>query len=338
MTTGLRVCVVGAGDMGARHLKAWQNVEQTEVVALVEGVRQRLDQTGQECGVTGLYLDYKQAINETKPDVVSVCLPTSFHAPVTIYALENGAHVLCEKPMALSLSEAEAMQAAARKSGLLLAVGFMLRYSPAMARLKEWIAAGKIGHPVMAVSENFMEIRPKRVMHLKNVNGGPIADFWCHHFDLWRWLFESEPDSVTGFGKIFAANKEEVSGMGELAVDTAAVSIKYRSGDIGQFSTSWGLPPALKAWGISSDKFIGPDGLIFGDIRKQLTLVCKDGSTEEISHTGLNWWQSEIFAFARAIRQGGFFTGAAEGIAALKVSLAALEAIDRSNVHSGETN
>jgi predicted dehydrogenase len=332
MDSILRVCVVGAGDMGLRHLKAWQNVEQVEVVALVEGVEERLAQAGQECGISGLYQDYKQAIDETRPAVVSVCLPTSFHAPVTIYALESGAHVLCEKPVALNLADAEAMKETARRKGLLLAVGFMLRYSPAVARLKEWLAAGKIGRPVMVVSENFMEVRPKRVMHAKNINGGPIADFWCHHFDLWAWLFESEPASVAGYGAVFAQNKPEVSGLGELAVDTATVSIKYRSGDIGQLSTSWGWPPALKPWAISSDKFIGPDGLIFGDIRKKLTLVQSDGQTEEVSNAGLNFWQDEIDAFARAIRQGGYFAGVDEGIAALKVSLAAFEAIEQASV------
>ncbi len=328
MSKDLRIAVIGAGDMGVRHLKAWQNIPDSQVVALVEGVRSRLEATGQECGVSGLYEDYQQALDDTRPDIVSVCLPTSFHAPVTLAALKAGAHVLCEKPMALNLADAEAMQAAAHQQGLLLGVGFMLRYSQAIARLKQWLVDGRIGQPVMAVSENFMEVRPKRVMHAKNINGGPIADYWCHHFDLWRWLFESEPESLTGYGTILAADKDEMKGLGELAVDTAVVSIKYRSGSIGQFSTSWGLPPALKTWGMSSDKFIGPQGIIFGDIRQQLTLVEGNGQTEEVSNAGRTWWQDEIAAFARAVREGGPFIGAEEGIAALKVSLAAFEAIE----------
>ncbi len=328
MTKDLKVSVIGVGDMGVRHIAAWKNVPGTEIVALVEAVPSRLEEVGREWGISGRYGDYRQALDESRPDIVSICLPTSFHAPVTLYALRGGAHVLCEKPVALTLAEARAMQTAAKQHGRLLAVGFMLRYSPAMARLKKWLDEGRIGRPVMAVSENFMEVRPKRVMHAKNINGGPIADYWCHHFDLWAWLFNSQPESLAGYGTILAAGKAEVQGLGELAVDTAGVSIKYRSGDFGQFSTTWGWPPALKPWASSSDKFIGPEGIIFGDIRKKLTLVQKTGQTEAVSNTGRNWWQDEITAFARAVREGEPFVGAEEGIAALKVSLGALEAIE----------
>jgi len=324
----LRVGVIGAGDMGMRHLRVWQNVPEAEIVALVEGVPERLEAAGREAGVTALFTDYKTAINETRPDVVSVCLPTSFHAPVSIYALEHGVHVLCEKPIALTLQDAEAMEEAALKNGKLLSIGFMLRYSAAFARLKEWIKEGRIGRPILAISENFMDIRPKVVMHAKNINGGPILDYWCHDFDLWRWLFESDPYQVAGYGMTFAGNKPEVAGLEELAIDTAGVVINYYSGDIAQFSTSWGLPRSLAAYGFSSDKFVGPDGLIFGDIRKELTLVQADGTTESISNAGINWWQDEILAFVRAIREGSSYIGADDGIAALKLSLATLQAIE----------
>ncbi len=332
MAGKLRVGVIGAGDMGIRHLRGWQNVPDAEIVALVEGVPERLEAAGREGGVTALFTDYRVAIDQTRPDVVSVCLPTSFHAPVSIYALENGAHVLCEKPIALTLEDAKAMEEAAIKNGKMLAIGFMLRYSAAFTKLKEWLAEGRIGRPVLAISENFMDIRPKVVMHAKNINGGPIVDYWCHHFDLWRWLFESDPYQVAGYGATFAANKPEVAGAGELAIDTAGVVIKYHSGDMTQFSTSWGLPRSLAANGLTTDKFVGPDGIIYGDIRKELTLVQADGTTESISNAGINWWQDEILAFAWAIREGGSYIGAENGIEALKLSLAALEAIE-----SGET-
>jgi predicted dehydrogenase len=328
MTGKLRVGVIGAGDMGMRHLRGWQNVLDAEVVALVEGVPERLEAAVREAGVTALFTDYQVAINETRPDVVSVCLPTSFHAPVSIYALENGAHVLCEKPIALTLEDAQAMQEAAIKNGKLLAVGFMLRYSAAFARLKEWIKEGRIGRPILAISENFMDIRPKIVMHAKNINGGPIVDYWCHDFDLWSWLFESKPQRVAGYGATFAGNKPEVAGIRELAIDTAGVVINYYSGDIAQFSTSWGLPRSLAAYGFSGDKFVGPNGIIYGDIRKELILVQADGTTESISNAGINWWQDEILAFVRAIREGGSYIDAENGLKALELSLAVLKAIE----------
>lgn len=326
----LRICVIGAGDMGLRHIKGWQQIENAEVVAIVDDVPERLQAAGIEFKVSGLYADYQTAISQTKPDVVSVCIPTAFHAPVSIYAIEHGAHVLCEKPIALRLEDADLMIEAAERKGVLLTVGFMLRYSQAIQKLKQqWLDANAIGRPIMVVSENFMEVRPKVLMHARNINGGPLIDYWCHHFDLWSYLFDSQPVSIAGYGTIFAQDKAEVAHLKELAIDTAGVALKFASGDIGQLATSWGLPRALAGQAISSDKFVGPSGLIIGDIRRHLTLVKADGTSEEIYNTGRDWWADEITAFAQTIRNGGspLVTGQ-QGREALRISLAAIEAIE----------
>ncbi len=326
----LRVCVIGAGDMGIRHARAWSKTENCEVVALVDDVPSRFEgAVAMLPKVPELFTCYQRAIEETSPDVVSVCIPTAFHAPVSLYAIEHGAHVLCEKPIALTLEDAEAMQIAADKYGVLLTVGFMLRYSPGVAQLKKWVSEGAIGRPIMYVSENFMEVRPKVLMHAKNVNGGPLLDYWCHHFDLWSYLFESEPLSVAGYGTIFAKDKPELAGVGELAIDTAGVIVRYKSGDIAEFSACWGLPRALAGHDISSDKLLGPQGMILGDVRKQLTMLNGAGQTEEISNAGLDWWALQIAAFARTIQEGGPpLVGARNGREALRLSLAALKAIE----------
>jgi predicted dehydrogenase len=325
----LRVAVIGAGDMGVRHLRGWQNAG-TEIVAVVDDVPSRLEALGATLQPsTRFYNDYKTAISEARPNVVSVCIPTAFHAPVSLYAIEHGAHVLCEKPIALTLEDADAMIEAAKRQGVLLTVGFMLRYSSGIAKLKDWVSSGAIGKPILATSENFMEVRPKVLMHAKNVNGGPILDYWCHQFDLWSFLFDSEPVSVSGYGTIFAQGKPEVANLGELAIDTAGVTIKYKSGDIAQFSTTWGLPRTLKGRDISGDKLIGPKGMIIGDIRKQMTLVNGAGQTEEVNNTGVDWWQLEIAALAENIRNGGApLVDARNGREALRLSLAALKAIE----------
>jgi predicted dehydrogenase len=323
----LKVCVVGAGDMGVRHLNAWNNIPGCEVIGLVDGIPERLNQAGKEYRVSGLYSDYKLALQETRPDVVSVCLPTSLHAPVSLAALEQGAHVLCEKPIALTLEEACLIKEMAERKGLVLAIGFMLRYSQGFARLKEWVSHGRLGRPLLVTSENFMEIRPKIVMHAKEINGGPVMDYWCHHFDLWRWLFDSEVESVSGYGAVFAAGKAEVENLRELAIDTAGINIRYRSGDMASFTTSWGLPRAFVNRRLNNDRLVGPEGYITGDIRGLLKLETAAGESEEFNNAGVDWWQLEINALAKVLREGGGYIGVDEGIRALEVSLAALEAI-----------
>jgi predicted dehydrogenase len=331
--------------MGVRHAAAWQNLAVEtegaivgEIVALVDDVAERLReaQTSFKLEDAALFNHYKAALRETKPDVVSVCIPTAFHAEVGIAAIEQGAHVLIEKPLALTLDQAEAVIAAAEKTGVLLAVGFMLRYSPAVLEVKNWIEQGNFGSTLLHTAENIMSTRPKIVMHAKNINGGPIMDYWCHHFDLWQYFFNSKAVSVAGYGSSFAQGKAEVAHINDLAIDTAGVVVRYASGDVGQFSTSWGLPRGLHVGMLENDRIIGANGIAIGNIRHEMKLHYSVEGKEEIlvakNHVK-EFWQDEITALAIAITQGGKPTaGGAEGKEALKMSLATLKAIE-----SGET-
>ncbi|MBN9387936.1 MAG: Gfo/Idh/MocA family oxidoreductase [Chloroflexi bacterium] len=338
----LKVVVVGAGDMGLRHLKGWQNLAATtegliegEIVGLVDDAPARLEAARESFGLATrqLFSDYRSAFAQARPDVVSVCVPTAFHVPVGLAAIEQGANVLVEKPLALSLDQADAIIEAAERKGVVLGVGFMLRYSPALRQVKEWVSSGKLGRPLYFFSENLMEVRPKVLMHHKNVNGGPLMDFWCHHFDLWSLLFDSQPVSVAGYGTVFAKGKPEVAGITELAIDTAGVIVRYASGDVGQLSTTWGLPRGLSTGMISGDRLVGPNGIAIGDIRKNLTLHSLNlqgtEQTEVAENNLVQFWQDEITDLAKAIVQGQRpAAGGKEGREALRVSLAALEAIE----------
>jgi UDP-N-acetylglucosamine 3-dehydrogenase len=338
----LKVGVVGAGDMGLRHAQSWQNLSQTtggqiegEIVAIVDDVAPRLEAARDmfKLDSSAMFSDYHTAIARTRPDVVSVCVPTAFHVPVGLAAIEYGAHVLIEKPLSLSLEQTDAVIEAARRQGVVLAVGFMLRYSPAIRQLKSWVEAGRLGNPLFYSAENFMEIRPKILMHHKGINGGPLMDYWCHHFDLWSLLFDSAPVSVAGYGGIFAQGKPEVVGISELAIDTAGVVVRYANGSVGQLSTSWGLPKGLSVGHLSADRLAGPNGIVVGDIRKTLTLHAAGPDGKEVLEETRNelavFWQDEITALARTIVQGGQpLAGGKEGRDALALSLAALEAVE----------
>jgi UDP-N-acetylglucosamine 3-dehydrogenase len=341
MARKLRVAVIGAGDMGVRHAAAWQNLPsgtegaiEGEIVAIVDDVAERLRAAQETYRLedSALFQSYRTAFAETKPDVVSVCIPTAFHAEVGIAAIEQGAHVLIEKPLALTLEQADAVIGAAEKQGVLLAVGFMLRYSPAVQQVKQWIEQGKFGSKILHTAEHMLSTRPKIVMHAKNINGGPIVDYWCHHFDLWGYFFDSVPASVAGYGAVFAEGKPEVANLGELAIDTAGVVVSYANGSVGQFNTCWGLPRSLTMGMLENDRIIGANGIATGNIRHEMKLHYNEEGQEEIlvaKNDHANLWQDEITALAKAITQGGKpAAGGAEGKAALRLSLAALKAIE----------
>ena len=297
------VCVVGCGDMGTTHAKAWMRGDAGRVVAVVDIDEARAQKLAKGCGLDRHYTDYKEAIPRPDCQIVSVCTPTCFHAPISIFAMEHGKHVLSEKPIALTVADAEKMIATSERCRAKLA----------------------IGRPVMFRCAQVIEIRPKRAMHDRHQNNGPIVDTCCHNFDMWRVCFASEPVRVTARGFTFGANKPELSHLKELAVDTAAIIVEYASGDLGVMNISWGMPPGTKCPG--GEDILGPDGIIKISFPGEIT-VQKGPKEEKI--TGLNddTHLIQTTAFARAVSEGAPVKATArDGLIALKVSLAALESI-----------
>ncbi len=323
------VCVVGCGDMGTTHAKAWMRGEVGRVVAVADPDVARAQKLAAECGLDRAYSDCREAIPRPDVHVVSVCTPTCFHPSVSMFAMEQGKHVLCEKPIALTVADAERMIAASQARNLKLAVGFVLRFSPATELIARHLKDGSIGRPVMFRHAQVAEIRPKRAMHDRHQNNGPIVDTCCHNFDMWRVCFGAEPKRVTARGFTFGRNKPELAHLKELAVDTAAVIVEFAGGDLGVITISWGLPAGTRYPGGSD--ILGPDGIIRVDGLAGLTLV-KGGKEEKIGDPSKalpDLHVAQTTCFARAVTGGDpVKASGADGLAALKVSLAALESVE----------
>ena len=151
-----RVAVLGAG-IGREHLKAYLALpDRFEVRALVDvdATRARAVLADEAPGAgIGVGTDVDAALADPDVGLVDVCLPPHLHAPVSIRALRAGKHVVCEKPLATSLEEADAMLAAAEASGRTLAPVFQYRYGRATARLAALVGAGLAGRPLVASLE-----------------------------------------------------------------------------------------------------------------------------------------------------------------------------------------
>lgn len=333
----LGVCIVGAGDMGAKHADRWRNVPAVEVAAVVDVDEARAERLAGTCGLDGWYTDYRPAVSLPEVDVVSVCVPTCDHPAVTIFAANHGKHVLCEKPIALTLAEVDQMEAAARQNRVKLGLGFMRRYSPITADLKNWLARGELGRPVMYHAVDVREIRPKREMHDVHANGGPIIDMGVHLFDGWRFIFDSPPVQVFAQGVKLAQERPELADIREIAYDTASIVVRYGSGDIGTFVVSWGLPPGVTPPG-RPDHIFGPHGLteVGYGITEQRVRVTRTGAEAEVlASSDLDMYQLEIDDFARVIREDRSpATTVEDGRVSLQVALAALESIETGRVIS----
>lgn len=321
MSRPRRVAVVGAGDMGARHATHW-NAAGAQVALICDPDLPRAEaiaaRVGAEASATPI-----DAVRGSDLDVVSVCTPTFLHAPVTIAALEAGRDVLCEKPVALTLADAEAMASAARSSGRRLRIGFMRRFDPIWLRVEHDV--GRIGTPILAQAALSAGVRPKVAMHDAHVNGGPVIDMACHLFDRWERVFGRPPQAVHARGATFGADKPELVGVRDLAVDSVQVSVDYGAAGTGQIQLSWGLPAGIPA--SERHVYLGPGGVVETD---GVTGSFADGGAPSVySPSEADAWHDEIVAFARELDSGDpqGLADVQAGIRALRSSLAVLEAV-----------
>ena len=323
----LGVCVIGAGTMGAQHACAWHSFGDARLVAVADVDGERARRLADEYGFHRHSTDYREVVALDEVNVVSVCTPVFYHPEVTVFAAGQGKHVLCEKPIALTLEGADRMIEACRSHGVNLGLGFQRRFEERTHELAELVQHGEIGRPVMwRWNSSGPIVAGRPAMHdMRRGNGGPLVDKCCHYFDHWRVVLQAEPTRVMARGFTFAAGREELAGIEEMAPDTAAVIVEFDSGDAGVVTITWGLPPGVR--GESMEDILGPEGalVITGD---EIRVVKEGGDDRVIGCPREGEKEKEVHHFARAVLEGGEPEANGEdGRVALCVSLAALESI-----------
>ena len=145
-----RAAVIGCGRMARGHMRAYQELD-IPIVAGADISEDALQAFGEETGAEGLFTDYKKMLAEAKPNLVSVVTHDALHCPMVVAAAQAGTQgIVCEKPMAMDLAEADEMLAACRASGSRLTVSHQRHYMPQYARARQLIADGAIGRVVSA--------------------------------------------------------------------------------------------------------------------------------------------------------------------------------------------
>lgn len=206
-----RIAMIGCGGISGTHMGALAKMPDVEVVAGVDIVPARLKAFGEKWGVTRLYKDWNKMLKEVKPDGVNICTPNGVHAAPTIDALNAGAHVMCEKPMAMNPGECAKMIAAARKARKKLAVGFQYRYHPNTRFLTRARDDGQFGDIL------FMKCQALRRRGIPNwgvfgqkklQGGGPMIDIGVHVLEMAHYFMGSpKPVAATGNTWTYMGNK-----------------------------------------------------------------------------------------------------------------------------------
>lgn len=326
----LGVCIIGCGFMGGIHAERWNQLPQAEIVAVVDILEDRASKFSQLYHLEEFYTDYHLAACLPEVDIVSICVPTCLHAEMTVFSMEQGKHVLCEKPIALNMEQAQSMLAASEQYPVQLGIGFMRRHSPVMDTLRALFASSEIVHPVIYHASDIRQVRPKLAMHDAFQNGGPVVDMAVHLIDTWRYIFQSEPVQVFAQGLTLAKGRPELEQVGNLAIDSAVITVTFASGDIGNFNVSWGLPPGVNPPG-NPDHIYSPSGLVeltWSMNHQSLRLLQEGGEWKTLVESDEDPYQKQISTFADCILEEKKFPATAQdGIHALRVAQAALQSI-----------
>lgn len=326
----LKVSIIGCGDMGRTHAAGWAFRDDAEIVSVCDPMEDRRSAMVEKTGATG-YAEYQDAIVHDGVNVVSICVPVCFHSEVACFAAEHGRHVLSEKPIALTLDQADAMIRAANENGVLLSTSFQYRGFSRIQKLRQLIRDGAFGGPVFVRFTDIREVRPKLAMHRRSMNGGPVIDMAGHFFDLIRYLTGAEPITVYARGHVFGKGKERLASVDDFAIDAADITVQMTGGHVLNALVNWGMPEGFGS--LTEELFIGPE----------LSVQVTGGKVEMRSRTGVESWDAKegnppgssvrINDFAEAITQGRQpeVTGE-DGRIALKLSLAALESVETGEV------
>lgn len=197
----LRVAVIGTG-FGARvQLPALMSMGDVQVVALCGRDEEKTKAIAAQFSVQAVYTDYEQMLVDVQPDIVSITTPPATHNPMTVAALQVGAHVICEKPMALDTAEAEEMLQVAEQLQRVHAIDFEFRYLPARYYQKVLVDQGYIGEPLLLEAAWIAPMRwdPRAWNWWSDAGqgGGMLGAVGSHLIDGFRWLSGREVRAVT---------------------------------------------------------------------------------------------------------------------------------------------
>jgi predicted dehydrogenase len=200
MANKIRLAMIGAGLMARTHLEAIRALEDRAEWVAVADVNAEARERAAEFGIARQYEDAMQAARDPEADAVIICIPNHLHAPVTLAALESGKHVLVEKPMALTLADAEAMVAAAERAKRVLMCGLSLRFANSIRQVKALMAAGAVGTPRRVVHRRMsrgMGRDEGTWFGSQAASGGILPGIGSHSIDAILWWLDDEAVRVT---------------------------------------------------------------------------------------------------------------------------------------------
>lgn len=239
----LRSAIIGCGKMAQVHAQALMNIPETKLVAVQSRSMEKAAAFGATYQATP-YTGIAEMIRAEKVDLVLICTPHPAHKEATLTALESGAHVLVEKPLAISLSDCDAMIEKAAATGKQLGMISQRRFLPPCMRIRKAIDDGKLGTPMLGFvvmygwrDEKYYKSDPWRGSW-EAEGGGVLVNQAPHQLDLLQWFMGSEPEELYGAWSNINHPYIEVD-------DTATAIIRFKNGALANIMVSNAQKPGL---------------------------------------------------------------------------------------------
>jgi predicted dehydrogenase len=320
----VRIALVGAGGIAGAHIRGLQaHPDKLECVAMCDVSEANLKSRLQRLGANPpVFHDWRTMLEQMggQIDAVDICLPHHLHAPAILDAAAAGKHILCEKPMCLTLAEADEIAAAVKKSGVTYMSAHNQLFLPVVREIKRRLDAGELGAVLWLRSQdcfvgNVESFRGKWRAQARTQGGGELIDTGYH--PTYR-LLHLAGAPVTGVRASMGRFRQPIEGE-----DTASVQVRFANGAIGEILTSWAFP---QPHGTHQLHVIGERGQLFGSNNElyyrpagysepaRMTLPSVDDFAEELAH------------FAECLRSGARpIHSVEEGRQVLEVILRATE-------------
>ena len=289
--------------MGENHVRVYHKMEEANLIAVSDVSERALKKIEKKYGAKG-YTEYVDLLQNPDIEVVSVCVPTTFHHAVVMEAIKHKKHVLVEKPIAFTLNEAEEMISAAKEAGVILSTGHVERFNPAVQKAKELIDDGVIGDIVSAFAKRVGPLPPR----IKDV--GVSIDLAIHDLDIMNYLFDENVTQVYGtMNSSFDDSEFE---------DHAEIMVSFENESTGIIEVNWLTPYKRRELELT-----GTAGIISVDyIKQSIEVYGKFAQDIQIKHEEPLKCELKSFLNTVVEEKEPIITGE-DGLKALKMVIAA---------------
>lgn len=319
----LGIGVIGVGEMGRRHAENLRHaVPEAKLVAIADVDAARARAVAAELEIEHSYSSTEALLERKDIHAVVIATPDKSHAEAIRIAATARKDILCEKPLAITLEDAQAVLAAVEQARVRLQIGFMRRYDPAYVGAMKQVEGGEIGEPVIFKSVGRDKDAPPLAYYKANLNGMLFYNNTIHDFDLARWLMRDEIAEVQSYTTV--AIRPEVAQFGDVVA--SVVNLKYQKGAIGNIES---YVQCVYGYDVRTE-IIGSKGSIaVGTLQKTpATFLKANGTTSDITDHFLSRFADayllELRDFIQTAQSGRppRVTGE-DGLRALQIAVAA---------------